>query len=390
MKILAVTTRFPLPPIKGDKLRAWQVLSQLASRHEIHVVSFISPSEREHLPALRAVCRSVETVPFSRPKGAAWIAARAFSGEPFQVAYHRSPAMQRLIARRLAAESYDVIFFSLLRMTTNLPRRPPCPVVGDFVDSMLLNFTNRLQEEHGPLRLVVAEEVRRLRQFEPRAAAQYDAVTVVSERDRAALSSYNARVISNGVDTERFHPMPDVARENKIIFTGNLSYFPNVDAITHFAAETLPLIRAQAPDARLEIAGVNPCRRVCDLDAPPAVRLLGYVKDLARFMNSAAVAVCPTRCGSGIQNKMMEAMACGVPVVASHYAAEGMPDARDGVHFLQADSPSDQSAAVLRLLGDAELRRAIAANGLQLIRDSYSWARAAQYFESLFAEVAKK
>jgi len=389
MRILALTARFPLPPLKGDKLRAWHILRHLARRHQIDLISFLPPAEQSHLKQAETVFGRIDTVPSHRRDAFRRLALSPFSPRPFQAEALTSLRMQSLIESRLSSATYDVIFVSLLRMMPNLPQSPPCPVVGDFVDSMVLNFSNRLEKQKGILRPLVAEELRRLRVYEPQVAGRCDRVTVVSAADRQAIGTPNVWVLPNGVDTEQFRPNPIIPSKPRIVFTGNLSYFPNVDAITYFARTVFPLILERCRAAQLEIAGVSPSRSVQALECLQNVTVHGFVENLPQFINSASLAICPTRCGSGMQNKMLEAMACGVPVVASSFAANGIPLASDGVHFLRADTPEDARDAIVRLLNTPSDRQAIGQAGLELVRESFSWEHAAAVMETLFAEVVR-
>lgn len=389
MKILWITARFPLPPIKGDRLRAFHLLKRLARRHEIDLASFSRPEDLPHIDEMRGIVRSLDLVPFRAAPQALRMLPFVPTGVPFQVGLHRHPAMARIVRERLRERGHDAIVCMMLRSTVNLPPVPPCPMVADFVDSMTLNFANRLAKESGPMKAVVAEEVRRLRRHEPEQARRFAAVMVVSERDRQAIGGDNVRVVPMGVDTQQFAPSGAARSPRKIVFTGNLGYFPNVDAATWFAREILPRVRSEVPDAEFEIAGVGARKAVLDLDGLPGVRVVGFVEDMAAFIDTAAVAVCPMRSGSGMQIKMMEAMACAVPVVASSYAAEGIP-ARAGRDFLLADGADAFAAEVRELLRSPERAKAVGQSGREFIARHASWDAAADSLESLLQEAVAK
>lgn len=381
MRLLWITGRFPLPPVKGDKLRAWHLMRQLSARHQIDVVSFISASEVAERPKLERVVHSLQAIPFSRVRGAAQLLRHGAGSVPLQVAYFTDARIRAAVERLLKQNPYDAIVCTLMRQAENLPRQPGIPVVMDMIDSMVLNFRNRLERQRGPMRLVVKEELRRLERYEPAVARRMDRIVFVSERDREALGVPNAVVIPMGVDTEHFAPRPGTARGRRIVFTGNLSYFPNVDAACHFAEEIFPLVRRRDPAVTFEIAGVNPSRTIQALGRLEGVRVVGFVDDMAAFLNSSAVAVCPLRSGSGQQIKVLEAMACGVPVVASTYATEGLRAAA-GEEYLLANDPESFAEQVLKLLDDDELARRLGGAGRRHVGMHHGWEQSARQLEA--------
>jgi sugar transferase (PEP-CTERM/EpsH1 system associated) len=380
MKILYITARFPLPPVKGDKLRAFQTIRYLSRNHEIDLVSFIKKSEEIHVGEMKKFCRNVETVPFSPLGGLVNIARNFFTDKPFQALFYESGRMKQAILASLKNNSYDAIIYTLLRMAENLPENPPSPLVADLIDSMVLNFTRRYERENPVLKPLIKEEIRRLEKYENSIVKKADRVLLVSERDLASLNSQNVSVIPIGIDTDDFRPDALKKEKGKIIFTGNLHYFPNVDAVRYFILDILPLIMEEIPEAYFEAAGINPSRKIMTLSGLPGVKIAGYVPDMADFINTGAVYVCPIRCGSGMQIKLLEAMACGAPVVSTSYAAEGIK-AVPGVHFLRADSKEEFADKTIQMLKDFELREKIAAQALQLIKEHYTWEAAGKLFE---------
>jgi len=375
--------------VKGDRLRSFHMLSRLGTRHEIDLATFARPEDARHLDSLRTCVRRIDLVPFSTVRRAFGMLRFLPGGIPFQVALHRSAAMAAVVRRRLHDERYDAVVCTLLRSAANLPAALPCPAVGDFIDSMVLNMSNRLAREKGLLRPVVGEELRRLRRYEPAAARRFAAVAVVSERDRQTIGVDNVHVVPMGVDTDLFAPATERRAKRKVVFTGNLGYFPNVDAATWLAREIFPAVRRRVPDAELELAGIGAGRAVLALDGLPGVRVVGYVENMADFINTAAVAACPMRGGSGMQIKMMEAMACAVPVVASKYAAEGIP-AVEGRDFLRADDAAETAGRICELLESEERSRAIGDAGRAFVERHASWDASAAAFESLVVQAVER
>ena len=208
---------------------------------------------------------------------------------------------------------------------------------------------------------------------------------VVSEPDRQAMGGGDRlAVVPNGVDVARFVFDGRARASLDLAFTGNLGYFANADAAVWFTREVLPRVRARAPGARLRLAGTRPSRAVRALAGLPGVSVLGEVPDIAEPLRSARVAVVPLRAGSGQQSKMLEAMACGTPVVASPLAAAGM-EAVDGEHLLVAHGADHTAAAVLHLLEDSALCERLAANARRLVEERYTWERSVEGLEEVYA-----
>lgn len=387
MKILYITARFPLPPVKGDKLRAFQTIRYLSRNHEIDLISFINKDEEAHIGEMKKFCRNIYPIPFSPLRGLFNIARNFFSSKPFQASFYESKKIKQTILHCLKKNSYDAILFTLLRMAGNLPENPPSPLIADLIDSMVLNFTRRYEREKPVLKPLIKEEIRRLEKYEKSIVKKAARVLLVSERDIASLNTHNVSVIPIGIDLDEFHPDTLKKEKDKIIFTGNLHYFPNVDAVRYFILDILPLIVREIPEAYFEAAGINPSRKIMTLSRRPGVKIAGYVPDMADFINTGAVYVCPVRCGSGMQIKLLEAMACGVPVVSTSYAAEGIK-AIPGVHFLRADTKEEFADKTIRLIGDSELREKIASKALQLIEEHYTWEAVGELFEQTLLGVS--
>jgi len=209
---------------------------------------------------------------------------------------------------------------------------------------------------------------------------------VRSPVDREAIGPYeNLHVIPNGVDIERFPIVEDGREPYTIVFTGNMGYFPNKDAVFYFREEILPMIIQQVPDLRLLIVGTNPPQEIVRLREDPGIVVTGFVDSVADYLRKASVAVCPMRCGSGMKNTVLEAMACGTPVVATSLALEGI-QVTPGEHVLVGDTPEAFADHVIALLRDAERSAALARKARGLVEQRYSWRSSVSQLESVYEE----
>lgn len=387
MKVLFLVTRMPVPPWRGDQVRAFHHLRQLAPRHDITCCALLS---RDAPAALRAEVEALgvrlEVVRVGMA-GAGPALARALLGDrrPLQVLlYDRAPARRR-VAALIAAGGFDVVHAQLVRTASYLPGPDGPAVVLDLIDALSANLARRARQERGPLAPLAAWEAIRLARFERTLVDCAARSLVVSAAERDALGG-GARiaVVANGVDLEAF-PFSDRPRPPaRLLFFGNLGYFPNVDAARWLATEIYPRVRAEIPAAELRLAGARPARAVRALVRDPGVSLAAAVPAMATEVAGATVAVVPMRAGTGLQNKVLEAMAVGTPVVATPSVAAGL-DARPGEHLLVgADAPA-LAAATLSLLRDRERAQAMVAAARALVTRRYRWEDSAGAVEEAWA-----
>jgi glycosyltransferase involved in cell wall biosynthesis len=213
----------------------------------------------------------------------------------------------------------------------------------------------------------------------------------VSEGDKHLMISRNPRlqidVVPNGIDTQLFQPIPYQNNSQVLLFIGNMDYRPNIDAISYFCKQILPLIKNEAPLVEVCIAGLNPAPEVLGL-AGEGIRVTGTVEDLHPYYAQSAVCIVPLRAGGGTRLKILEAMALGRPVVSTSIGCEGL-DVQDGEHLFIADTPGDFANRVLYLLNESAVRESIIRNGRELVEQRYDWDVVAQQLLRIYREVAQ-
>jgi sugar transferase (PEP-CTERM/EpsH1 system associated) len=307
-----------------------------------------------------------------------------FSTLPLQTLYFCPPAIQGRVQALLQEESFDLVHVQLARMAPIANGLGSVPKVLDFIDALSLNMRRRAMQERWPIKWLFQFEAQRMARYERELISSFDQQIVSSPLDKEAIGACETlHVIPNGVNIEDFPYTENGREDNLIIFTGRMGYFPNAEAAIYFATHVFLLVLRQVPDARFSIVGADPPRRVRQLTKLPGVEVTGYVPRIQDYLARATVTVAPMQAGTGIQNKVLEAMASGTPVVATPYALGGI-EAIDGEHLLVAEDAGGLAEQVVRLLKDPALRRHLARNARQLVEEKYTWERSVAMLEEVY------
>jgi sugar transferase (PEP-CTERM/EpsH1 system associated) len=382
--ILFLAHRISYPPDRGDKIRSWNILKHLGTLGRVHLACFADDeADAAHLPALREAMGGQlgEAHVEVRRTGKLAAAAEALTtGKPLSLTLFDSPDMHRFVRKMLDRPEVATVFAFSGQMAQFVPERLRQRFIMDFVDLDSAKFAKYAGA--GPMRWVHAREAHKLLAFERSVAARADASLFVSEAEKQLFLSRisgaapNVCAISNGIDLDYYDPAADFPRFDGpeaplIVFTGQMDYRPNVEAVTAFAAETLPLIRRTRPEARFAVVGRHPTLQVERL-REQGVTVTGAVRDVRSWLAAANVVVAPLKIARGIQNKVLEAMAMARPVVASAGAFDGI-EAEPERHLFVGASPEEQAAHVLRLLEDRAGAEAMGAEARRQMELRYRW-----------------
>ncbi|MBX3561998.1 MAG: TIGR03087 family PEP-CTERM/XrtA system glycosyltransferase [Sphingomonas sp.] len=379
--ILFLAHRIPFPPDRGDKIRSWHILRHLAGLSRVHLACFADDeADAARLPALREALAGAlgEAHVEIRRTGRAAAGARALvEGKPVSLTLFDSADLRAFVDGLLRAGRIGTIFAFSGQMAQFVPDPCPARFVMDFVDMDSAKFAS-YAEAGGPMRWVHRRETAKLFAFERATAARADASLFVSEAEaalfRARTGLPHIAALSNGIDLDAFDPRADFARLAAaeagqgpiLLFTGQMDYPPNIDAVRWFAREVLPHV-----PGRFVIAGRNPTAEVRAL-AGPRVCVTGAVSDMRAWLAAADIVVAPLRIARGIQNKVLEAMAMARPVVASPEAFEGI-EAEPGRDLIVADGAEAMAATINDLLAAPETATKLGVSARKLVETSYSW-----------------
>jgi sugar transferase (PEP-CTERM/EpsH1 system associated) len=393
MKILFITSRLPYPPYRGDKLKIFNLIRRLSARHEIGLVSLIqNPAEEQHIQALSQWCSFVHLVHLPRWRSLANCLAAIPRSVPFQVAYYKSGIFRQSILEACASFSPDIIHSHLIRTVPYTVDLRMAPRVLDLTDAVSLYLQRFVDQERNPMkRALIRMELGRIRRYEP-VIAEFDRALVCSDVDQALLQKLApaARVglLYNGVDLDSFSERPEIVPDgNRIIFTGNMTYFPNVDAALYLARDIFPRIARRVPDAKLFIVGQNPPAKILALQSN-SVTVTGFVEDIGAEYAKSAVAVSPVRFGAGTLNKVLEPLALGVPVVSTSIGILGL-GLEAGVDLEVSDATGDFADRVAALLLDPARGREMGRKAAIKVRERFSWDKVARELEKYYEEATE-
>lgn len=390
MKLLFTANRFPYPPYRGDKLKIFHLARILSLDHELQLITFLQDErDRQFLPELEKYFTKIYLIPLSKKQSYFNCLKAVFSPIPFQAHYFKSAKMTAAISALRQQERFDAVHVQHLRMAQYWADFNDTPRILDLPDAYSLYWQRRIRALSGIQKWFARVEQQRVYRYE-QILEKYDLTLVCSKEDRNYLMTEhqlkNTGILPNGVDTDVFAGgRHDYQPNDIILFTGNMDYAPNVDAVVYFSKEIFPSIRQQFPGTKFIIAGQRPVKKVLEL-AGPAIEVTGFVKDLSLLYRQAAIVVAPLRFGAGTQNKVLEAMAMGVPVVSGSVGFEGL-DIQSGEGVLLATSTGSFTETCCRLLADTMLRKTTGEKGKSKIRENFAWPVIARQLESCFKKI---
>jgi sugar transferase (PEP-CTERM/EpsH1 system associated) len=387
VKILYVCHRFPFPPKRGGKIRPFNMIRHLSARHEVHVASIArSMKEVEEGEGLAAHCASYDTGRVSNPVQTLRMLLRLPTTTPSSMAYFHSPRLADRIEALLASVRFDLIFVHCSSVAPYIENVRGTPKILDFGDMDSQKWIEYARFKPFPLSLGYRLEGAKMERAEKRLARRFDLCTATTRAEWETLESYGTGVASdwfpNGVDSDYFAPTDEEYDRDTISFVGRMDYYPNQECMFDFCARTLPLLHARRPSLKLAIVGADPSPRVRRLAQLPGVSVTGSVADVRPYLSRSALMIAPLNIARGTQNKILEAMASGVPVVTSRVAAGGV-DAADPEHFLSASSPAEYAAAILRILDDGSERQRLSRAGRARMLSHHSWEKSMQRLDGI-------
>ena len=418
MKILYIVPYVP----NIIRVRPYQLIRTLIARgHNVTLATlWATPEEERELATLQAMGISILADRLSPQQSLLNCIRTLPSRTPLQAMYAWQPRLMQALSNAISAEQFDIVHVEHLRgamygveLKDAVRDGHSPPIVWDSVDCISHLFAQAASHSRSLKgRLMTRLDLGRTRRYEGWLMHQFDHTVVTSRIDADALCSLaqqavngNASqagkisVIPNGVDLEYFAPNGVEREPSTIVFSGKMSYHANVTAALYLIQEIMPIVWQERPDLRVQIVGKDPSseiklldtassRRIQQRPTERAVEVTGTVPDLRPYLHKATIAVAPVPYGAGVQNKVLEAMACGTPVIASGQAASGV-DAKVGRDLLVADDAQSFAQAILHLLSDGAAREKIGRAGREYVEEHLSWQAAVEKLEEVYSEIIR-
>jgi len=394
MKILFITSLFfSSPPKDGSSVRTFNLIKHLSAENEIVLVSFKENKDQlEDVSQLKKYCRQLISVDSERRRGLANYLLNLFSFKPFFIwrKYHKEAL--KIVEEIFEQTEFDLIHVDGLGAAQFVLPYTNIPKIMDARDALWPFHQRQMNDEKNTLlKVYYWMKLLRLRKYELKTYSEFDRVVFISEVDEKRILSLSKGKLKNlttipfGVDLPQIKPHKSGSDFPSLIFTGNMPYSPNVDAILHFCKDIFPIVKEEFPDLRLYVVGRNPGPDIRELSRESDIIVTGEVEDMKVWLAKSTLFVCPLRYGSGMKIKILEAMAMCKPIVATSVAVEGIK-IKNGENIIIADDSTSFALRTIELLKDEKLRNHIRENARKLVEKEYSWETASSKFNNLYSE----
>jgi sugar transferase (PEP-CTERM/EpsH1 system associated) len=387
VRILYVCHRFPYPPKRGGKIRPFNMIRHLSRSHEVTVCSLSrSDTESAEAQGIAPFCAEFHLAQVNDRVQMLRMIASLPTPITASASYFHSARLARTINRLLAESRFDLIFVHCSSAAHYVRNVRGVPKILDFGDMDSQKWLEYAQYKPFPLSAGYRWEGMRLHAEERQLARRFDFCTATTRAEWETLKELAVDTpndwFPNGVDSEFFAPAVAAYDADTIVFVGRMDYYPNQQSMFDFCANVLPRLRAQRPTVKLQIVGAAPSPAVWRLGELPGVTVTGSVADVRPYVTRAALTVAPLRIARGTQNKILEAMAMGVPVVCSHVAARGV-DAVSGTHLLATGTPEETCAAILGILEHPRERARLADAARARVLSHHAWANSMKRLDAI-------
>jgi sugar transferase (PEP-CTERM/EpsH1 system associated) len=373
MKILFVTPP-PYLPNMLHRIRSFDLIKILAKKHEVHLLAVITKKKvPKEFAEIKKLCKSFHVIQI--PLLQAIYNCLRYPLLPSEVAYCYSGEAKKAVQKIILEQQIELLYVKRLRSAIFVPP-VLIPTVLDTTDAMSAFYSRLTSHYPLPIKLFYRLESLRYKQFEKNIAKKIDHWIVCSPIDKAYLESAKSEakihIVPNAVDTKYFSPQKSVSKKRSLLFLGLMDKAVNIDAASFFTRDILPIVRQKIPDISLFIVGPRPHHSIQKLANEKGIFVTGYVEGIQKIFQEAFVSICPIRIGAGTRNKVLQAWACGVPVVSTTIGAEGLLS-RDGENILIADTPRQFAKKIILLFENKRLYAKLAKNGRKTVEKNYSF-----------------
>ncbi len=391
LNILFLTARYPYPIIGGDRIKPFNILSHLAKKHNVTLVSNFHGGEppQEYVDAVRNIGVELHAVPLYPVSSGLRAAVSTLGRLPLEIGFYTQKSFRETVAKLAAGRRFDVAFAFFMR-TAEYLKDVPVPKILMAEDCRTL-YQKRSFDESKNLKQKIIRywEYMKLRKYEPEIVNHFDATTLVTNVDIDAMTLQNPkaryRLLTNGVDIYRYRPPENTAVRRNLLFTGKLDLWANFLMLDNIIKNIFPALKKRFPGLKLQIVGAQPTAKIRNL-ASDDIELFFDVPDFTPYLQKARVFIHPHIGATGIQNKLLEAMSCGCPVVTTPTGIQGI-DAVQGEHAFIGTNNQEIIEYSARILADDELAESMSHRARQLIEETHSWEKVFSDVDSIIEEV---
>lgn len=385
MKVAVVLTRIPFPLMKGDKLRAYYQIKELAKQHEVYLFCLNYKDEEEKAKEeLLKYCKTIHIEKLNLFSSLLRVCFSVFSFLPFQTAYYNSPKAKKHFKSFVKRNNIELCYFQFVRLAP-FAKKIKRKKVLDFQDTLSMNMKRRADNSGLLQRVLFSIEAKRLARYESKMFEVFDALTIITDADRKLLKSprkEEVHIIPNGVAESYFtYPQPK-EKPYDILFAGAMSYAPNIDAAEYLIKEIMPLVWEKKPNVKIAIAGGGAPISL-QKEANERIIMPGWVDDMKEYYSQTKIFIAPMRIGTGLQNKLLEAMAMNVACITSPLANQALK-AKDKEEILIADNAKAYADCIIDLLDNEQLSSKIANAGKDYVFNEYSWENSCEKLSNIF------
>ena len=391
MKILMLTPYLPYPLLSGGQIRTFNLLKQLASKHEITLFALIKdPSERKHIKQLQPFCKQVRVFKRSqKPFTLKNILKTGFSSYPFLVMRNHVPEAVEAVKTELATTQYDLIHAETFYMMPHIPETStPILLVEQTIE--YLGYESFTKKRLPPLRWLLNIDVKKIKHWEKYYWLQADSLVTMSQEDQEFIRHHvrrpeKVKVVSNGVDSAWFsQKKSQLPQDLTIVYVGTFKWLPNIEAARFLVEKVWPFITQLVPNAKLKIVGNAPTKEILEYQQQDnRIKVMGQVKDIRDSFTSAHLLLAPVFSGKGTRYKVLESMACGTPVVASTIAVEGL-NLVHNKHALISNSPQEMTRFAHQLFTDRKLWQRLSAEGKKYVNSKFDWQIISRQLDQIY------
>ncbi len=387
MKIVVLLSRFPYPLEKGDKLRAYHQLKELAKSHTIHLCALTDePVSVANFQEIEKLGIHIHLYPMKKPLIYWNTIKQFFTNQPYQTGYFFQRAIQQKIHRLIENEKPDHIYCQLIRTTEYVKNIHHIPKTLDYMDALSKGMYRRADISSGIKKRLYLIEGKRLAEYENRIFDYFNHHTIISAQDKSFINhpqNGKITVVENGIsDDFSNYPVSD-SKQFDLVFTGNMNYPPNIECATYLVKQICPLLERDFPKLKILLAGASPNQRVLDLAVPGKIEVTGWVDDIRTSYSQGKLFVAPLFIGTGLQNKLLEAMAMGLPAITTPLANNALK-AVDQESIVIASNPTQFAAAIGDLLQNPDHYQHLSRQGKNFVKLHFNWPQAVAKLELLF------